>query len=74
MNTYTARSVTLVPLTPALPGTVRRVPRTSRSVEPVVGWRGQLRAELPGLLLSVVAGVAAAAATSAWLVESIHLF
>ena len=65
MTTYTARPVTLVPLTPALPGTVRRADPHPRT---------ELRPLLPGLLLSVAAGVAAAVATSAWLVESIHLF
>jgi hypothetical protein len=53
-----------------------RADRTTRAPHARRGQalRAEVRAELPWLLVSVLTAVGAAAATSAWMVESIHLF
>jgi hypothetical protein len=46
----------------------------ARSASTLSARRIELRRELPWLFLTVGTALAAAAATSAWMVESIHLF
>lgn len=51
-----------------------RPARPARAGRRHASFPKQVRAELPWLLVSVLTALGAAAATAAWMVESIHLF
>ena len=64
-----ATHATYVPFQPAAVRTV-----AARSTSRVVRLGAELRQDLPWLLLSVGTALGAAAASSAWMIENIHLF
>ncbi len=64
-----ATHATYVPFQPTAARTV-----AARSTSRVARLGAELRQDLPWLLLSVGTALGAAAASSAWMIENIHLF
>jgi len=63
---------TYVPYVPFQPAAARAV--VARSTSRRSRLRAELRQDLPWLLLSVGTALGAAAASSAWMIENVHLF